>query len=72
MPDIDRIDRKILDILQRQGRIAMTELATQMSVPILALEGVEFADALFVAGVLEVRRVRRIHEHEVDDARIDR
>ena len=30
MPDIDRIDRKILDILQRQGRIAMTELATQI------------------------------------------
>jgi Lrp/AsnC family leucine-responsive transcriptional regulator len=30
LPDIDRIDRKILDILQRQGRIAMTELAPQV------------------------------------------
>ena len=30
MPDIDRIDRKILDILQRQGRITMTELGEQI------------------------------------------
>jgi Lrp/AsnC family leucine-responsive transcriptional regulator len=27
MPELDRIDRKILDLLQRQGRISMTELA---------------------------------------------
>ncbi len=27
---LDRIDRKILDILQRDGRIAMTELASQV------------------------------------------
>ncbi len=27
MPELDRIDRKILDVLQRQGRISMTELA---------------------------------------------
>ena len=30
MPDLDRIDRKILDILQREGRISMTELAEQI------------------------------------------
>lgn len=30
MPDLDRIDRKILDILQRDGRISMTELAQQI------------------------------------------
>lgn len=30
MTDLDRIDRKILDILQRQGRISMTELAEQI------------------------------------------
>ena len=30
MPDLDRIDRKILDLLQRQGRIAMTELAERI------------------------------------------
>ena len=30
MPEHDRIDRKILDILQRDGRIAMTELASQV------------------------------------------
>lgn len=28
--DLDRIDRKILDILQREGRIAMTELAQRV------------------------------------------
>ena len=27
MPELDRIDRKILDVLQRQGRMSMTELA---------------------------------------------
>jgi Lrp/AsnC family leucine-responsive transcriptional regulator len=27
MPELDRIDRKILDLLQRQGRVSMTELA---------------------------------------------
>ena len=27
MPELDRIDRRILDALQRQGRISMTELA---------------------------------------------
>lgn len=27
MPELDRIDRKILDALQRQGRMSMTELA---------------------------------------------
>jgi len=27
MPELDRIDRKILDMLQRQGRVSMTELA---------------------------------------------
>ena len=30
MTELDRIDRKILDILQRQGRISMTELAEQV------------------------------------------
>src|SRR5690606_24406292 len=30
MAELDRIDRKILDILQRQGRISMTELAEQI------------------------------------------
>ncbi|MDH6590932.1 Lrp/AsnC family leucine-responsive transcriptional regulator [Variovorax sp. TBS-050B] len=30
MPELDRIDRKILDVLQRQGRIAMTELAERI------------------------------------------
>ena len=30
MPALDRTDRKILDILQRNGRIAMTELAQQI------------------------------------------
>ena len=30
MPELDRIDRKILDALQRQGRIPMTELASQV------------------------------------------
>lgn len=28
--DLDRIDRKILDVLQREGRIAMTELAQRV------------------------------------------
>jgi Lrp/AsnC family leucine-responsive transcriptional regulator len=31
MPELDRIDRKILDLLQRQGRISMTELAEHIS-----------------------------------------
>ncbi len=30
MQDLDRIDRQILDILQRDGRISMTELASQV------------------------------------------
>ncbi|WP_031410311.1 winged helix-turn-helix transcriptional regulator [Thiomonas sp. FB-Cd] len=30
MQDLDRIDRKILDILQRDGRISMTDLASQV------------------------------------------
>ena len=30
MTDLDRTDRKILDILQRQGRISMTDLAEQI------------------------------------------
>lgn len=30
MPELDRIDRKILDVLQRDGRIAMTELASRV------------------------------------------
>ena len=30
MHELDRIDRKILDILQRDGRIAMTELESQV------------------------------------------
>lgn len=30
MTDIDRIDRKILDILQREGRLPMTELAQRI------------------------------------------
>ncbi len=30
MADLDRTDRRILDILQRQGRISMTELAEQI------------------------------------------
>jgi Lrp/AsnC family leucine-responsive transcriptional regulator len=30
MFDLDRIDRKILDVLQREGRISMTELAQQI------------------------------------------
>lgn len=30
MHDLDRTDRKILDILQRQGRMSMTELAEQI------------------------------------------
>lgn len=31
MRDLDRTDRKILDILQRNGRISITELAEQVS-----------------------------------------
>jgi Lrp/AsnC family leucine-responsive transcriptional regulator len=30
MPELDRTDLKILDILQRQGRISMTDLAEQI------------------------------------------
>jgi Lrp/AsnC family leucine-responsive transcriptional regulator len=30
MSDLDRIDRKILDILQREGRISVTELAERI------------------------------------------
>lgn len=30
MTDLDRTDRKILDILQRQGRMSMTDLAEQI------------------------------------------
>jgi len=30
MPELDRTDRKILDILQREGRISMTDLAQQI------------------------------------------
>jgi len=30
MTELDRIDRKILDILQREGRIPMTELAQRI------------------------------------------
>ena len=30
VPELDRIDRKILDILQRQGRLPMTELAHEV------------------------------------------
>ena len=30
MPELDRIDRKILVLLQRQGRISMTELAERI------------------------------------------
>ncbi|MEO0003379.1 MAG: Leucineresponsive regulatory protein [Pseudomonadota bacterium] len=30
MHELDRIDRKILDLLQRQGRISMTELAERI------------------------------------------
>ena len=30
MTDLDRIDRKILDLLQREGRMPMTELAQQI------------------------------------------
>ena len=30
MTELDRTDRKILDILQRQGRISMTDLAEQI------------------------------------------
>ena len=30
MSDLDRIDRKILDILQRDGRLSMTELAQRI------------------------------------------
>ena len=30
MHALDRIDRKILDILQRQGRISMTELGSEI------------------------------------------
>ena len=30
MPELDRLDRKILDALQRQGRITMTELGEQI------------------------------------------
>ncbi len=30
MSELDRIDRKILDILQRDGRVAMTELASRV------------------------------------------
>src|SRR4029453_4024678 len=30
MPDLDRTDRKILDILQRDGRMSITELAQQI------------------------------------------
>ena len=30
MPELDRIDRRILDVLQRQGRISMTDLAEQI------------------------------------------
>ena len=31
MRDLDRIDLKILDILQREGRISVTELAERVS-----------------------------------------
>ncbi|KDB58951.1 winged helix-turn-helix DNA-binding protein [Bordetella bronchiseptica A1-7] len=31
MRELDRIDRKILDILQREGRISITELAEKIS-----------------------------------------
>jgi Lrp/AsnC family leucine-responsive transcriptional regulator len=30
MPEFDRVDRKILDILQRDGRISITDLAQQV------------------------------------------
>ena len=30
MPELDRIDRRILDILQREGRISMTELGERI------------------------------------------
>ncbi|MFT4192275.1 MAG: winged helix-turn-helix transcriptional regulator [Comamonas sp.] len=30
MPELDRIDRKILDILQREGRISLTDLAERV------------------------------------------
>lgn len=30
MPDLDRTDRKILDILQREGRVSMTDLAQRI------------------------------------------
>lgn len=30
MPELDRIDRKILDILQREGRLSMTDLAQRI------------------------------------------
>ena len=30
MPELDRLDRKILDALQRNGRITMTELGEQI------------------------------------------
>lgn len=30
MPELDRTDRKILDILQREGRISMTDLAQRI------------------------------------------
>ena len=35
MPELDRIDRKILDLLQRQGRISMTELAERIGLCLL-------------------------------------
>ena len=30
MHELDRIDRKILDILQREGRLSMTDLAERV------------------------------------------
>ena len=30
MPELDRSDRRILDVLQRQGRISMTELGEKI------------------------------------------
>lgn len=30
MADLDRIDRRILDVLQREGRVSMTDLAVQI------------------------------------------
>lgn len=34
MPDFDKIDRKIMQILQNEGRVSMTELAARVGLSV--------------------------------------